>query len=149
MERQYLQAPNDGPRTRLCFGMCAALMLLGSSTAVAQSQLQTQFDKGTPPSQTAGVSQIGSYISSDLGTVNLGNGALNFKIPLGQVGGRGFWLPITLNYSSKIWSAQVQTTTPGSYVAAMYDDPARAFDAYNRIGSGWTIGAVPFLTVRG
>ena len=52
-------------------------------------QAQNQFDKGTPPQLVAGVSSLGSYMSTELGTVNLSNGGLNFNIPLGTVGGRG------------------------------------------------------------
>jgi len=62
------------------------LILILSGVAVAQ---QSQYDHGTPPQHAAGISAIGSYTSSDLGTVNLSNGSLNFKIPLGDVGGRG------------------------------------------------------------
>src|SRR5262245_51800286 len=55
-------------------------------SAVAHAQ-QTQYDKGTPPQHAAGVSPLGSYTSADIGTVNLSNGALNLKFPLGNVGG--------------------------------------------------------------
>ena len=66
------------------------------------SQAQSQYDKGTPPQLVAGVSSVGSYISTELGNVNLSNGGLNFNIPLGTVGGRGnLTMPLTLSYSSK------------------------------------------------
>jgi hypothetical protein len=80
------------------------VVLLTGITA-AFGQTSNQYDKGTPPQHAAGVSPLGSYTSSDLGTVNLSNGALNIRLPLGSVGGRGFSLPLTLNYSSKVWSA--------------------------------------------
>lgn len=57
---------------------------------------QGQYDRGTPPQHVAGVSQLGSYTSADLGTVNLSNGALNLKLSLGNVGGRGFSLSIQI-----------------------------------------------------
>src|SRR5256714_1992164 len=132
-----------------------ALMLLCASIP-AYAQDQSQYDHGTPPQHVAGISQIGSYVSTDLGTGNLGNGSLNFKIPIGEVGGRGFWLPLTLNYSSKVWSVETGTdiaedpsyhTYPAAY--AIYDDPANAIDIYERVAPGWTLGVAPMLRVRG
>src|SRR5207302_4199856 len=61
------------------------------------AQDQGQYDHGTPPQHAAGVSPLGSYTSADLGAINLTNGALNIKLSLGSVGGRGFSLPLTLN----------------------------------------------------
>ena len=125
-------------------------------TGMAQDQ--SQYDHGTPPQHAAGLSAIGSYISSDLGTVNLSNGSLNFKIPLGAVGGRGFSSPLTLNYTSKVWSASRSTAfdpdAPGGgrnypVAFALYDDPNAALDIYQRVAPGWSIGAVPVLRVRG
>src|SRR5262249_27758360 len=134
------------------------IILLGCRTAIADDPFKSsQFDHGVPPEHVAGVSQIGSYISDELGSVNLSNGSLNFKIPMGHVGGRGFWLPITLNYNNKIWTASTATKvinepTPGipiPVVFADYDDPARAADIYHRIVAGWTIGATPTMAARG
>ena len=90
------------------FCVAVGLIVVASLRAAAQ-EIVSQYDHGTPPQHAAGVSAIGSYISADLGTVNLGNGSLNFKIPIGTVGGRGFWMPLTINYTSKIWSAQTGT----------------------------------------
>src|SRR5215467_12264249 len=138
--------------------LVAAIILLGGGTASAQDFSSTQFDHGVPPEHVAGVSQIGSYISDEIGTINLSNGSLNFKIPMGAVGGRGFWLPITLNYNNKLWTAGTGTAfildapAPGKHVPAVfanYDDPARTADIYDRIAAGWTIGATPILAVRG
>src|SRR5258706_8300321 len=130
------------------------LVFVTSATICAQDQ--SQYDHGTPPQHAAGVSQLSSYVSTDLGTINLGNGSLNFKIPVGEVGGRGFSLPLTLNYSSKVWSANTGTdvvTDPSyrTYPAgcAVYDDPAAAMDIYNRVAPGWTIGSAPLLRARG
>jgi RHS repeat-associated protein len=117
----------------------------------------SQYDKGTPPQQASGVSPLGSYISTDIGVVNLGNGALSIKLPLGQVGGRGFWVPISLNYSSKLWSATksdefVPEPPPGHrerLVFAVYDDPNNPFDFLGRVMPGWTIGGAPALKVQG
>jgi RHS repeat-associated protein len=140
-----------------------SLLLLCATMALAQEegpqQTGTQYDRGTPPQHAAGVSSLGSYISADLGTINLSNGALNFKLPLGSVGGRGFWLPLSLNYSSKVWSAgsgtdtkpDVEPTFPprrpmtGSVVYAMYDAGADLIDEQTRVAPGWTIGAQPML----
>src|SRR6266446_5024868 len=88
------------------------LILILSCVAVAQEQ--SQYDHGTPPQHAAGVSPFGSYAAADIGTVNLANGALNFKLNVGSVGGRGFWLPITLNYTSKVWSASSGTDDDNS-----------------------------------
>src|SRR5215475_14656676 len=87
------------------FSFAFALIFTCGLSVFAQQQDVSQYDKGTPPQHAAGVSSFGSYISTDLGVVNLSNGALSIKLPLGQVGGRGFWAPISLNYSSKLWSA--------------------------------------------
>src|SRR5437867_8201035 len=94
-------------RSSVAFFASLALLLILSSSVLAQDQ--SQYDHGTPPQNAAGLSQIGSYLSSDLGSINLSNGSLNFKIPLGGVGGRGFSLPLTLNYDSKLWSANIGT----------------------------------------
>jgi RHS repeat-associated protein len=121
---------------------------------------QTQYDKGTPPQFAAGVSSFGSYNSVELGTVNLSNGSLNLKLPLGSVGGRGFSIPITLNYSSKVWSAgrdsdfdiqedcrQGDRGCPHSLpvVYANFAQADYSMDFYNRVAPGWTIGAQPLL----
>ena len=81
----------------------AAMMLIVVCLNV-RGQTWTQYDQGTPPQHAAGVSPVGSYLSSDLGTVNLSNGSLNLALPMGSAGGRGFTIPIALNYSSKVWS---------------------------------------------
>src|SRR5215510_3546129 len=91
---------------QLLLGVSVAIALL-LFTPTVRPQATNQYDKGTPPQFAAGVSSFGSYTSADLGTVNLSNGALNLKIPLVNVGGRGMSLPITLNWSSKIWSASI------------------------------------------
>src|SRR5215470_5820090 len=87
---------------------CIVTLLIGFSS-LTFGQEQSQYDKGTPPQHAAGVSELGSYTSTELGSVNLSNGALNFKIPLATVGGRGISIPLTLNYSSKVWSASQDT----------------------------------------
>lgn len=112
---------------------------------------QTQYDRGTPPQHAAGVSSLGSYSSADIGTVNLSNGALNLKVPLGSVGGRGFSLPLTLNWSSKLWSASTDTDRDrdGSQKTVAYADFARGDDemgGFMLLGPGWTIGAAPTIT---
>jgi len=122
------------------------LLLLAASTAI-EAQETSQYDKGTPPQQAAGVSSLGSYMSTDLGTVNLSNGSLNFRIPLGTVGGRGFSIPLTLNYSSKVWSATkgqdynsaFNAWYPAAY--AVYGDP--------KSGGGWQMGAAPTIAAQG
>ena len=91
-------------QTSIRFSFSFVLMFTCCLPAFAQGDV-SQYDKGTPPQQASGVSALGSYISTDLGVVNLSNGALSIKLPLGQVGGRGLWVPISLNYSSKLWSA--------------------------------------------
>jgi hypothetical protein len=131
------------------------------SFQAAQAQELSQYDKGTAPQHMAGVGSFGSYASADIGTVNLSNGALNINLPIGSVGGRGFQIPITLNYSSKIWSAgkgddtysgierdiYERTGGPGAASVAYASYAASDFqlDYYNRIAPGWTIGAPPLL----
>jgi hypothetical protein len=121
-----------------------------SESTLAQ---QNQYDRATPPQHAAGVSPLGSYASADIGTVNLSNGALNLKIPIGSVGGRGFSLPLTLNWSSKIWSGStdVEFDRDGSTKTVVYADFARLddfVDLFERIGPGWTVGVAPMLFSR-
>ncbi|MEK6300492.1 MAG: RHS repeat-associated core domain-containing protein [Acidobacteriota bacterium] len=137
--------------TRLLTAFVA--LLIPGLTVIAQEQ--SQYDRGTPPQHTAGISSLGSYISADIGTINLSNGSLNFKLPLGSVGGRGFWLPLTLNYSNKLWSGRrsqvfISDPAPGHMEAAAwaaYNDYTA--DIYYAVAPGWTVGAAPFLKVRG
>jgi RHS repeat-associated protein len=117
------------------------------------AQEQGQYDKGTPPQHAAGVSPLGSYTSADLGTVNTSNGALNIKLNVGSVGGRGFWLPLTVNWSSKIWSAKTDTDTDwsGQVKTVAYADFANIdewTDIFERIAPGWTVGVAPTLFNR-
>jgi hypothetical protein len=126
------------------------LIVVGACSVVAQ---QNQYDKATPPQHAAGVSPLGSYSSADLGNVNLSNGALNLRISMGSVGGRGFSLPLTLNWSSKIWSGStdMETDRDGSTKTVVYADFARLddfVDLFERIGPGWTVGVAPMLVPR-
>jgi YD repeat-containing protein len=144
-------------QTFIRFSFAFALMFTCGLSAFAQQEDTSQYDRGTPPQHAAGVSSFGSYLSTDLGVVNLSNGALSIKLPLGQVGGRGFWAPISLNYGSKLWSASksdefVPEPPPGHrerVVFAVYDDPENALDFFARVAPGWTIGGAPTLRVRG
>lgn len=121
-----------------------------------QPQSQTQYDKGTPPQHTVGVSSFGSYTSADLGTINLSNGALNFKIPLGSVSGRGgLSIPLSLNYSSKVWSASMDTDieresmTEQSVAYADYDRGLiEGGNLYSIIGAGWTTRTIAAASIR-
>ena len=131
---------------------CFFAFLTGLSS-LTFGQEQSQYDKATPPQHSAGVSQLGSYTSTEFGSVNLSNGTLNLKIPLAAVGGRGLSIPLTLNYSSKVWSASMDTALDNqsqSFQAA-YADYAQGdslLDFYQRVGPGWTIGAAPIIFNR-
>ena len=134
--------------------LVSVIALLSGLAALCHAQRVSQYDRGTPPQHVAGVSPVGSYISSDLGTINLANGALNFKLPLGQAGGRGFWLPISLNYSSKVWSLSGDTdfasdTQQRTVVGAVYGQAQYDMDFFCRLTPGWTYGAAPFLRAQG
>ncbi len=136
--------------------LIAVATLMGASLRIAAQDVVSQYDHGTPPQHAAGVSAIGSYISADLGTVNLSNGSLNFSIPVGQIGGRGFSLPLTINYRSKVWSARTfsvvvndPTTHTEPVAIAVHDDAAQAEDIYYKLGPGWSVGAAPYIKVRG
>jgi len=138
--------------TARIFRAARTVFLVFICAGVVQSQ-QGQYDRGTPPQHVAGVSELGSYTSADLGTVNLSNGALNLKLSLGNVGGRGFWLPLTLNWSSKIWSGRTDTETDqaGQTKTVAFAESAdgdQLMEIFGRVGYGWTIGAAPTLTVR-
>src|SRR5262249_10168646 len=51
--------------------LAVAMVLLVTFCLIAQGQTWTQYDQGTPPQHAAGVSPLGSYLSTDLGTVSL------------------------------------------------------------------------------
>jgi RHS repeat-associated protein len=122
------------------------LVMLMSTTVLGQAV--SQYDRGTPPQHAGGVSSFGSYISADLGNVNLSNGSLNMAIPLGTVGGRGFSLPLTLNYSSKVWSVSKDVDyADGSAIVPYASYGAGGFlqDWHNRITPGWTVGIAPIM----
>jgi hypothetical protein len=130
--------------------------LVSSLAVLAQDNQSSQYDRGTPPQHGAGVTAIGSYISADIGTINLSNGSLNFKLAMGNVGGRGFWLPLSLNYSSKLWSGSRGTVHIPEPLPGGHDDPV-VWAAYNQGGNdlfssvapGWTVGGAPLLKLRG
>jgi RHS repeat-associated protein len=135
------------------FQVALKFILLFVICAMTVRAQKTQYDRGTPPQLAAGVSPLGSYTSADLGTVNLSNGALNLKFPIGNVGGRGFWLPLTLNYSSKIWSGSedIETDRDGSIKTVAYADFGKGDDYagfYERLRPGWTVGVIPTLFNR-
>jgi RHS repeat-associated protein len=137
-------------RTRTCFLIFAFLLSFSSLTF---GQEQSQYDKGTPPQHAAGVSSLGSYSSTEIGSVNLSNGALNSKIPLATIGGRGFSIPLTLNYSSKVWSASLDTaldnqSQPFQAAYADYAQGDSLSDFFQRVGPGWTVGAAPTIFNR-
>jgi RHS repeat-associated protein len=125
------------------------LLLLCGAASRVMPENTSQFDRGTPPQHAAGVSVIGSYMSADLGTINLGNGALNISLPIGQVGGRGLWVPLNVHYTSKIWSAMTDGSGQNRSTWAEYDQLSDAADINGKIGPGWTIGAAPMLKARG
>jgi len=129
----------------------STLLMLASFTAV-QGQAQSQYDKGTPPQLAAGISSLGSYVSTELGTVNLSNGGLNFNIPLGAIGGRGnVALPLTLSYSSKVWSASMdvdierESGTEQSVAYADYDNQSSFGGA---AAPGWTLRTGMYLSTN-
>src|SRR5437588_2425793 len=115
----------DAPRKWYSSQAFAWGVLLLSVCTTAHAQYWTQYDQGTAPQHAAGVASLGSYESTEIGTVNLSNGALNIHLPLATVGGRGFSLPISLNYSSKVWSVAKDNTPDLFYsqdVLAAYAD---------------------------
>jgi len=154
--------PNSSRRANRCLAASMLLLfLLAAFARESQAQEQSQYDRGTPPQHAAGISSLGSYDSADIGTVNLSNGALNIKLPLGSVGGRGFGVPLSLNYSSKVWSVSrgedmfsggdTQNGAPANQlrmapvVYASYANDDISTDFYTRVAPGWTIGAQPSL----
>lgn len=156
MNGQTLLRGNFGRKFKptLISQMVGLLILAFSLVSVGSAQ--NQYDKGTPPQHATGVSPLGSYLSTELGNVNLTNGALNMQLPVTTVGGRGFSVPITLNYSSKLWSAELGSEANSDpppatkpTVWAVYDDPNKLIDYYSDIAPGWTVGAVPTLRGRG
>ena len=135
---------------------CFAAILFIAPFLNVQAQTWTQYDQGTPPQHAAGVSPLGSYLSTDLGTVNLSNGSLNLSLPMGTAGGRGFSIPISLNYSSKVWSVAHDTAywppphdmdVDMAYARYAADDTYE--DIFNRVAPGWVISGMPLLKRQG
>ncbi|HEY3103755.1 MAG TPA: hypothetical protein VGJ69_09180, partial [Pyrinomonadaceae bacterium] len=131
---------------------CFGLLFFVACWSVSFAQ-QNQYDKATPPQHAAGVSPLGSYTSVDFGTVNLSNGSLSLKFPIGSVGGRGFQLPLTLNWNSKLWSGSTDTDEDqdGSIKTVAFADFGRSDDFvsfFNRVEPGWTVGFAPTLVAR-
>src|SRR5437879_406773 len=132
----------------------SASALTLAACLVGQAQSWTQYDQGTPPQHATGVSPFGSYISTEVGTVSLTNGALNIHLPLITVGGRGMSVPISLNYSSKVWSVAKETDvnpwngTESLAAYAAYGDEASWYGYYNNLTPGWSIGGMPVMTKR-
>ncbi|MDQ3745360.1 MAG: RHS repeat protein, partial [Acidobacteriota bacterium] len=102
--RENLIAPKSrftGAALRLA--ACTSLLALLSLSASAQRATD-----GSTPSGLAPGSPAGSYPLSDLDTVNLYNGSLNFHLPLLKVGGRGAaGYPVSLNLEQK-WTVHKQ-----------------------------------------
>ncbi len=128
-----------------------SFLLILACCGAALGQAQSQYDKGTPPQLAAGISSAGSYTSTELGTVNLSNGGLNFNISLGTIGGRGnVALPLTLSYSSKIWSASMDVDTEresSTEQSVAYAD----YDMGSSLGGGplvpgWSLGTGLYFT---
>lgn len=141
------------------FKLTLVVLMVAACYLTAFPQNWTQYDQGTPPQHAAGISPVGSYVSADLGTVNASNGSLNINLPFGTVGGRGFNIPLSLNYSSKVWSIAHDTTFDpnrdskgvGGDVTVAYATYGQAeswVDIYNRLAAGWTIGGVPQLKAQ-
>ncbi len=139
---------------RCCLRMACKTIILGlvnfTIWMTVQGQNWSQYDQGTPPQHAIGVAPLGNYISTDVGTINLSNGALNIALPLATVGGRGSSLPISLNYSSKVWSVAKDNTTNYPYnenqlvfAYADYGTGQTFADYYSSLTTGWTIGRVP------
>jgi len=131
---------------------CFAAILLIAAFLNVQAQTWTQYDQGTPPQHAGGVSPLGSYLSTDLGTINLSNGSLNLSLPMGTAGGRGFSIPISLNYSSKVWSVAHDTAywpPPHDMDVDMAYARYAAGDTYEdiffRVAPGWVVGGMPLL----
>ena len=128
------------------------ILLIATSFVTALGQSQSQYDKGTPPQLAAGVSSLGSYMSTELGTVNLSNGGLNINIPLGTVGGRGnVAVPLTLSYSSKVWSAskdvdiERESGTEQEVAYADYDNQSSFAGAS---APGWTLRTGMYMSAK-
>jgi RHS repeat-associated protein len=124
--------------------LLTSLLTLGSFIAV-HGQNQSQYDRGTPPQLVAGVSSLGSYTSTELGTVNLSNGGLNFNLPLGTIGGRGnVSIPLVLSYSSKVWSASMDVDTEresGTEQSVAYADYDNRSSFAGATTPGWALRA--------
>ena len=136
---------------KMSVGLSLISVVIVLSSVQARAQAKSQYDRGTPPQHAMGVASFGSYTSPDLGTVNLSNGSLNLAIPLGSVGGRGFTLPITLNYSSKVWSVSKDVDwVDGSALVPYASYGAGGFleDWHYRLTPGWTVGIAPLINVR-
>ena len=87
-------------------------------------------------------SSVDNLIRSNV-KVDLSTGAMQLQIPLGQYPGRGeATLPVTLNYSSKVWNIKFLSTLPcnGEPVTTYRPEFSKSS------ASGWTSTLGWFLT---
>src|SRR5438876_7260545 len=148
MQRCFLKRETEmKPRSfplRAAQKIAIGILMFVAFAIRTEAQSWTQYDQGTPPQHATGVSPFGSYISTEVGTVSLTNGALNIHLPLFTVGGRGMSVPISLNYSSKVWSVAKETdSNPWNGVESLaayatYGDEGSWIGYYNNVIPGWS-----------
>ena len=141
-------------RNGLAQQLIVAMILSVTVCLTVQGQTWTQYDQGTPPQHAAGVAPLGSYLSTGIGNVNLANGSLNISLPMGAAGGRGFEIPITLNFNSKVWSTAHETAFDPqrridvSMAYARYGAADLEGDIFDRVAPGWKVSGTPIIRVQ-
>lgn len=122
---------------------------------ISPTLAQTSNAIGTPTESRGGMSELSSYSSDKIETVNLANGNLNLRIPLVTVGGRGSAsYTLSLNYNSKLWSGVrnvPESCEGGGSLAARfavgYNDYLGISPNILELGAGWSISKGPSIRI--
>ena len=120
--------------------------ILNSSFALAQVSPSSVT---TPSSLAKGVPPLGSYDGGSFDTVNLYNGNLSMRFPLGALSGRGgMTAAVVLSYNAKLWRAEqkrrpaLQGNPPGTELDPVSIPVFRDWDTgVPMIAPGWLLHA--------
>jgi RHS repeat-associated protein len=132
-----------------------ALAAVVTVSALSPALAQSSSAIGTPTESRGGLSELASYSSDKVETVNLANGNLNLQIPIVMVGGRGSAsYTLALSYNSKLWGGMRNIPEPcegGSSLAARFavgfnDNVGFSPDKLN-LGAGWSISKGPSIRI--
>ena len=132
-----------------------ALAAVVTVSALSPALAQSSSAIGTPTESRGGLSELSSYSSDKIETVNLANGNLNLHIPLVMVGGRGSAsYTLALSYNSKLWGGMRNIPEPcegGSSLAARFAVGFNDYVGFSpdklNLGAGWSISKGPSIRI--